>query len=661
MSSHGGSPAGADSAVASPHWRATEAGRDALAAGGNALDATLATNAMLWACYPHMCGLGGDIWLLYYEAATSRVHCLNGSGGAPRAATPEEYARRGHTRVPAKGPLSMAVPGVAAGWDDASRRFGSMPVADLLRPAAKAAREGVEITPKLAGWMAKNGELLTGDPGLATVFTQDGDLLPAGATLRQAALAATLDRVADVGLADLYRGELGEAIARGSSQAGGLLTADDLKAHASIWVQPVTTRFDGVQVVTTPPSSQGVTALEILNLLSLLEGGRAAPGSARQLSAFLEARRLAYIDRNRYLGDPGHVTVPVDMLSSLDHARRTADEAHVKPGGSSAPLEGDTAYLCAVDRWGNACSVIQSIYHAFGSGFVPAGTGVLMANRGAYFSLDEQHPNVIAPGKRPVHTLMASMALKDRRPWLVFGTMGGEGQPQTNVQVLLRVLAGASPADAVAAPRVLSGQIFPDDQDDQLHVEEDLGLEVIAELRSLGHNVKVVPTHDEMMGHAHAILIDGDRIQAGADPRSDGAAFVDSADGSGSTLGQMTTPARLAHPGNRREVVVTAPPAEHILMVCWALNEPENEDQLREITDAIDGQIGIPGVLSIEHGSRSRQVDWEGPDDQFEYAMVLTFDNFASVREYPPHPIHQHLVATIHRLGSNIRGFWIDR
>lgn len=513
-----------NSAVASPHWRASEAGRDVLAAGGNALDAALATNAMLWACYPHMCGLGGDIWVLYYDAVTSQVHCLNGSGGAPRLATPEEFARRGHTRIPTKGPLSLAVPGVAAGWDDASRRFGSIPVADLLRPAAKAAREGVELTPKIAGWMAENQALLAGDPTLSNVFMQDGELLAAGNIFRQPALADTIDRLADVGFADFYHGELGEAIVRGISEAGGLLSAEDLKAHASTWVQPVKTRFDGVEVVTTPPNSQGITALEMLNLLSLLEGGRSTPGSAHQLNAFLEARRLAYIDRNRYLGDPAHVEVPIDTMISLDHARKLVDQANSLRQDASAPLEGDTVYLSTVDRWGNACSVIQSIYHAFGSGFVPADTGVLMANRGAYFSLDKQHPNVIAPGKRPVHTLMASMALKKGRPWLVFGTMGGEGQPQTNVQVLLRVLAGESPADAVAAPRVLSGQIFPNDEDDQLHMEESFGTEVIDEIRRLGHNVKVVPAHDEMMGHAHAILIDGGQVHAGADPRSDGSA-----------------------------------------------------------------------------------------------------------------------------------------
>jgi gamma-glutamyltranspeptidase/glutathione hydrolase len=517
------------SAVASPHWRATELGRDVLAGGGNALDATLATNAMLWACYPHMCGIGGDVWILYYEAATSRIHCLNGSGGAPQLATPEEYGRRGYTQVPARGPLSMTVPGAPAGWGEASRRFGTIPIADLLRPAALAAGEGVEITPKLAGWMAADWELLVNDPGLATVFTQDGEVLPSGVTLRQPALAATLDRLADVGFADLYHGDLADAIVHGCAEAGGLLVAGDLKAYASTWVEPVATRFDGVRVVTTPPNSQGVTALQMLNLLSLLEGGRAAPGSARQVDAFLEAKRLAFIDRDRYLGDPSHVTVPVDMLLSLDHALTVAEEASATPQRASAPVGGDTVYLCAFDKSGNACSVIQSIYHAFGSGFVPAGTGVLMNNRGHYFSLDEQSPNVVAPGKRPVHTLMASMALKHGRPWLVFGTMGGEGQPQTTVQVLLRVLAGASPADAVAAPRVLSGKIYLEADEDQVHVEEDLGAEVIAELERFGHNVETVPPNDEMMGHAHAILIDGDRVEAGADPRSDGAALIVSA------------------------------------------------------------------------------------------------------------------------------------
>ncbi|CCA94012.1 gamma-glutamyltranspeptidase [Novosphingobium sp. PP1Y] len=518
--------AASNSAVASPHWRASQAGRDVLASGGNALDAALATNAMLWSCYPHMCGVGGDIWILYHEAATGRVHCLNGSGGAPRAATPEEFARRGLAQIPVKGPLSLAVPGVAAGWLDATSRFGTMPVAELLRPAAQVARSGVEITPKIRGWMDKVADLLPADPTLASSFTADGALLATRAVFRQPALADAIDRLADAGLADFYTGDLAAQIGKGVAEAGGILTADDLKAHASLWVEPVRTRFDGLDVLTTPPNSQGIAAIGILNLLSLIEGGRAAPGTTAQLRAFLEAKSLAYRDRNTYVADPAHVPVPVDMLSSLDHARMLAEQAEAFEPASSRPMEGDTVYLCTADRWGNACSVIQSLYHPFGSCFVPAGTGVVMANRGSYFSLDKSHANVVAPGKRPVHTLMASMALKKGKPWLVFGSMGGEGQPQTTVQVLLRVLAGDSPAAAVAAPRVLSGQIYPGDADNQLHIEEDYGGKVIRQIAEFGHTVKAVPKHDEMMGHAHAILIDGQTIEAGADPRSDGAALT---------------------------------------------------------------------------------------------------------------------------------------
>lgn len=516
----------ANSAVASPHWRASEAGRDVLAAGGNALDAALATNAMLWSCYPHMCGVGGDIWILYHEAATGQTHCLNGSGGAPAIATPAEFARRGLAAIPIKGPMSLAVPGTAAGWDKATRRFGSMPVADLLRPAAKAARGGVEITLKMRGWMDKVADLIVADPTLAACFAQGSTLLPAGVTFRQPDLADTIEHLADAGLMDLYTGDLAARIAEGIADAGGILTLQDLTGYAPEWVEPVRTRFDGLDVLTTPPNSQGIAAIEMLNLLSLIEGGRSAPGSTVQLAAFLEAKRLAYRDRNSYVADPAHVAVPVEMLTSLDHARKLVEEADAAPKDRAPPMEGDTVYLCTADRHGNACSVIQSLYHPFGSCFVPAGTGVVMANRGSYFSLEAGHANVVAPGKRPVHTLMASMALRHGKPWLVFGAMGGEGQPQTAVQLLLRVLAGATPAEAVAAPRVLSGQIYPGDADNQLHIEADYGDDVIAGIARHGHTVKAVPQYDEMMGHAHAIRIDGDRIEAGADPRSDGAAIT---------------------------------------------------------------------------------------------------------------------------------------
>lgn len=512
-------------AIASPHRSASEAGREVLAAGGNAVDATLAANAMLWPCYPHMCGIGGDLFLLYYESATGTVHCLNGTGRAPALATPETFRTRGFDHVPARGPLSITVPGALDAWDTAWQRFGTAPLADLLGPAADAATNGVAVTPRLARWIASTAGDLRGDPTLAKAFLPGGEPLAGGAILRQPRLAASLQRLIDAGLQDLYSGELASAIAQGCEDADGLLRASDLAEHTSEWIEPLRVRFDGVEVYTTPPNSQGLAALQILNLLSFLEGGRSQPGSARQLDAFVRARRAAFHDRDRYVSDPDHVSIPIDRLLSLDYAYDVASALPATPV-PVAPVAGDTVYICTLDGHGNACSLIQSIYYAFGSAFTPGSTGIVMQNRGHYFSLNNGHPNVIIPRKRTLHTLMASMALRHGKPWLVFGTMGADGQPQTTVQVLLRALAGASAAEAVAAPRVLSGRFFVEDRDDQLTAEEDLGEELLAELEALGHDVRVVSPQDETMGHAHAILVNGHTVDAGADPRSDGAAFV---------------------------------------------------------------------------------------------------------------------------------------
>jgi gamma-glutamyltranspeptidase/glutathione hydrolase len=480
---------------------------------------------MLWACYPHMCGIGGDLFLLYYESATGTVHCLNGTGRASALATPETFRSRGLDHVPARGPLSITVPGALDAWDVAWQRFGTAPLADLLGPAADAAANGIGVTPRLARWIASTADDLRDDPTLAEAFLPGGEPLPGGAILRQPRLAASLRRLIDAGLQDLYSGELASAVAQGCEDADGLLRASDLAQHTSEWIEPLRVRFDGVDVYTTPPNSQGLAALQILNLLSFLEGGRSQPGSARQLDAFVRARRAAFHDRDRYVSDPDHVSIPIDRLLSLDYAYDVASTLPAAPI-PVAPVAGDTVYICALDERGNACSLIQSIYYAFGSAFTPGTTGIIMQNRGHYFSLENGHSNVISPRKRTLHTLMASMALRHSKPWLVFGTMGADGQPQTTVQVLLRALAGASAAEAVAAPRVLSGRFFVEDRDDQLSAEEDLGEELLAELEALGHDVRVVPPRDEMMGHAHAILVNGHAIDAGADPRSDGAAFV---------------------------------------------------------------------------------------------------------------------------------------
>ncbi len=509
-------------AAASPHAAATRVGADVLADGGTALDAAVAINAMLTVVYPHMCGIGGDLFLLYRDASDGRVWCLNATGPAPALATREAYRERGLHEVPARGPLSATVPGAVAGWGAALERFGTRPLGELLEPAVRQAEDGVELTARVAGWIADNAADLAADPVLrARYLGPDGRAPAPGTTLHQPEAAAALRRLADAGAADLYRGDLAAEIDAGMREAGGLLRAADLAGYAPEWVEPLHHRHGGVEVVTTPPNSQGVTALMMLNALAVLEPG--PPGTAAHVEALVRAKRFAFAERDRHVGDPRFAPVPLDRLMSVDLAREALG-GDPEPARSSA---GDTIYLCAVDRAGNACSLIESTYYAFGSCFVPGRSGILLHNRGHFFSLDDDHVNRLEPGKRTLHTLMATMAFRDGQLRLVFGTMGADGQAQTTVQVLERWLAGAEPQEAVAAPRILHGRFAAEDDPDELTVEATLGAEVVEELRRRGLEPRIAAEHEERLGHAHAIEVRPDgTLLAGADPRSDGAAIV---------------------------------------------------------------------------------------------------------------------------------------
>jgi gamma-glutamyltranspeptidase len=504
-------------AVASPHRDATAAGERVLAGGGNALDAAIATNAMLTVVYPHMCGLGGDLFLLYREARTGAVHCLNGTGGAPRRATPEAFAARGLDAVPARGAMSVTVPGTVGAWEEALERFGTLTLADVLAPAAARADDGIEITARIAGWIASECQDVAVDPTLRSWFLDDaGAPLAAGTIVPRPELAATLRRLAGEGAADLYTGELGERIGAAVQAAGGLLDADDLRAYRPDWVAPVAVRHRGLDVVTTAPNSQGLTALLMLRAMP----SGAEPGTLDYLDEFVAAKVRAFGLRDAHLTDPAHMRVTPDEL--------LAEPAPAgPPQTATAPVAGDTVYACAVDAQGNACSLIQSIYYGFGSCFVAGDTGVLLHNRAHYFALRPDAANVLAPGKRTLHTLMACMALEDGRPRFVFGAMGADGQPQANVQVLHRLLAGATPADAVAAPRVLHGRFALEDDVETLHVEADHAPPGPDAIAGRFPRVAVLPAHSERFGHAHAIAIGDDgEVTAGADPRSDGSAAV---------------------------------------------------------------------------------------------------------------------------------------
>jgi gamma-glutamyltranspeptidase/glutathione hydrolase len=506
-------------AVASPHSLATEAGAGVLAAGGNALDAAIATNAMLAVLYPHMCGVGGDLFLLYHEARTGTVHCLNGTGAAPALATPEAFAERGLDAVPARGALPVTVPGAVGAWEAAVARFGSRPLADLLAPAIAAAEAGVTVTERLATWVAEMRADIAQDPAMRRLFLGGSDEpVAAGATLDQSELAATLRRLAHAGAGDLYHGELAAAIDAAVQAAGGLLRAADLAAYRPDWVVPVRTRHQGLDVLTTPPNSQAITALLMLDHMAAAAGDAPELGTAAYVEDFVAAKRRGFALRDAHVTDPAHMTVTAEELLAGSAPAAT---------GVAPPPRGDTVYLCTVDRDGNACSLIQSIYYAFGSCFMAGDTGILLHNRGHYFSLDPAAANVIAPGKRTLHTLMASMALEDGRPRFVFGTMGADGQPQTTVQVLHQLLAGRSAQDAVGAPRLLHGRFALEDDPEVLHVESDYPADTLGTLRETVPGLDVVAPRSEMMGHSHAITIDADgALTAGADPRSDGSAAI---------------------------------------------------------------------------------------------------------------------------------------
>ena len=501
-------------AVASPHRAATEAGEQVLASGGNAIDAAIATNAMLGVVYPHMCGLGGDVFLLYHEGRSGTVHCLNGTGPAPALATPAAFAARGLDAVPARGPLTMTVPGTVAGWEGALARFGSRTLGDLLAPAIERAEAGAEITPRLAAWIAEARDDLSADPRLrAELLDAGGAPLPAGTLVRRPRLAATLRRLAQAGGADFYTGDVAHEIARAAEAAGGLLRAEDLRDFAPEWVAPLRMELGRLEILTTPPNSQGITAL--LMLARMTDG--APPGTLAYSDAFVAAKREAFALRDAHVTDPRHMRrAPEELLAAT-----APPPASVAAG----PVAGDTVYVCTADAAGNACSLIQSIYYGFGSCFTAGDTGVLMHNRAHYFSLREDAVNVLAPGKRTLHTLMACMALENGRLRFVFGTMGADGQPQTNVQVAHRLLRGAHPAEAVAAPRILHGRFALEDDAETLHVEADHPLAAGGALRDRHARVEVLPRRSERVGHAHAIAIDGGGVvTAGADPRSDGSA-----------------------------------------------------------------------------------------------------------------------------------------
>jgi gamma-glutamyltranspeptidase / glutathione hydrolase len=532
---------GARGAVVAPHHLATSAGLAVLAAGGHAVDAAIATNAVLGVVMPNGCGIGGDaFWLVWDEAAGEQV-ALNGSGGAPAAADLSRLRDLGLDRIPLRGPYSITVPGAVRSWADAHARWGRLTRPAVLAAAIEHAEAGFPAWDGLIAAVEATDAGLGDAPwteGFRRVWRPAGRPWRPGELVRLPALAGTLRTLADEGFAAFYDGDLGERLARNLGAAGALHAVTDLHTHRSTWTTPIATAYRDVRVTTHPPNSSGLLALEILNILEEFEPPAGATFGPRGWTdaawphLWLEAAKLAYADRDAMLTDPAFRDVPVDLLLSRERSKTLA--ARIDPrlaDPSPAPvrtLVGGTIYLAVVDAQGNAVSLIQSNAAGFGSGFLDTGSGVHYQDRGASFSMDPAHPNVIEPGKRTAHTLLPGMLFRagGERPWIVGGSMGGDIQPQIHVQLVSAMVDGRTDlATAVAAPRITvepSGWYAPPTA---VFTDGALAPGVEDGLRERGHDLGL-ERYDGALGHEHAIeLVDGGPAGGGTllamtDPRS---------------------------------------------------------------------------------------------------------------------------------------------
>lgn len=518
--------------VSTPHYLASAAGNAMLDQGGSAVDAIIAANAVLAVVYNHMSGLGGDLFAQVWDPKNGKMEALNASGRAGAEATLDFYRSKFQGRIGDRGPLAaLTVPGAVDGWWQMHQRYGKLPWQALFQHAIQHAG-GFALSKKFADFIARYRATLQPYESTASIYLSGGNPIQPFTILRQPDLERSLTIIAEHGVEGFYRGELAEKITRGLRAAGGVLTVDDFASHVSDWVEPVRTTYRGYEVTELPPNTQGIAALMILNILENFDMAEIGEGTADYYHLMTEAVKLAFVDRDRWVTDPTFVDIPVDRLLSKDYARQQAARIDMhstfpEEELESAQLGGDTVYLCAVDADGQVVSLIQSPYYEFGSAFVAPGTGILMQNRGSFFSLDPRHVNALAPGKRTFHTIIPAMLLKDGSPVMAFGTMGGEGQPQTQAALLTRMLDfGMDVQQAIEAPRWLFGRTWG--QDSRTLKLEGRILDTVADtLLNRGHAVEMMQNWSQTMGHAQAIWIDREQgvLHGGADPRGDGLAL----------------------------------------------------------------------------------------------------------------------------------------
>jgi gamma-glutamyltranspeptidase/glutathione hydrolase len=532
---------GRHGAVASPHQLATQAGLSVLRAGGSAVDAAIATNAALAVVAGHSCGLGGDAFWIIWDAGRAEAVTLNGSGRAGRDASIETARAAGHAQMPARGPWSITVPGAVHSWGEAHRRFGRLDWTDLLAPGLELA-SGFPASPGWLGAIERSARLFGTRGDWARIYRPDDRARDVGDIVRLPALQGALRRLVAEGPQAGYTGTVAESTARHFAARGVPVTAADLAAHTSDWGSPLSMDYRGVRALSHPPNSVGVVALQALGVLGRFAAPTASAWDGRGwadadwIHLGLEASRLGLVERDAHVTDPawmahGEVAAMLAEGHIDDLAGRIDPAQAMPPAPGTLPGGGGTVYLATTDRWGNAVSLLQSNYQGFGSGLVDPATGIAFHDRGAFFSLQPAHPNALAPGKRPAHTLAPGMLLRDGRPWIVHGSMGGEIQPQIFTQFVSAVVDGQSDvATAVAAPRWAALMRSQHGPADLTALESRVHEAVPPALRAKGHEVVLQEPWSSTLGHAHAIELlrdEGGEVvsyAAASDPRAEGSA-----------------------------------------------------------------------------------------------------------------------------------------
>ena len=479
---------------------ATQVALDILKKGGNAIDAAIAANAVLGVVEPTGCGIGGDLFAIIWSVEKNKLYGLNASGRSPRSLKLEYLKSKGYDFIPSTGPLPVSVPGCVDGWFEMHEMFGRLPIRDLLQPAINYARNGFPVTEVIAYYLDRGTQALKEFPNIKETYMPGGKAPAKGEIFKNPNLANTLEKIAKGGRNEFYRGSIAKAIAAFMKSQGGFLTYDDLARHNSEWVEPVSSSYRGYDIWELPPNGQGIATLQILNILEGFDLSEAGFGSAEYIHLFTEAKKLAFEDRAKYYADPRFSATPVAQLISKKYAaerrkliNREKAARIYDPGKVEA---GNTIYLTVADKYGNMVSLIQSNYRGIGSGMCPTGLGFVLQDRGEMFSLDNGHANVYAPGKRPFHTIIPGFITKNGKPWISFGVMGGDMQPQGHAQVIINLIDfKMNLQEAGDAPRIYhTGSSEPTGEQmtsgGVLYLENGFRWEVIQKLLSMGHRVQ---------------------------------------------------------------------------------------------------------------------------------------------------------------------------